>query len=493
MTSFVDSRLKVKAMVDKERNRVVFVECDANFADVLISFITMPMGTIVSLTEKQKLPKMGIGCLNNLYSSVKHLDSKYFRTRECREILMHPRNGVPTQCMYLKIRIDDVESLAYYSCLQGCSKTWSNIVQYYQRFCECGSPRKVVGRYFRDECNPVRAGAFLKGLNRFVISDDLLLMHPSSSSFFLSELELMDKSVLEVREFYIGENEVLNLLKSSLASKEALTQTLLHKNELLRGILFRGISRSSFKKSIFGFGKVGNRKYVRVKLFISKSKKIVCFAEAGVDFVDLVFSFLTIPLGYVLKQMQGAAFIDGCVDNLYNSIEDLDVEYFKSRNEKQMLLNPKIPPKFGYDNQLTGVEEVSCNVYFDTETAVIVVEDPKIPTLHGEGKGNRGFMAGQEMFTVTDTLNVIPISAVSRVDILNKLDVSLSDVQELVVHVGNKEARRLLVASFVSESALTRTFLKKWHNPIASVRRLLFCFLTIVAIVCLLYFCTAIL
>ncbi|WCJ20378.1 hypothetical protein M5689_002614 [Euphorbia peplus] len=459
--SFIGSRLKVKALVDTENNRVLFAESDEDFADILCSFMTIPVGTIVSLTEKQKLPKIGIGCMNILYSSVQNLDAKYFRTRECRQMLLLPRNGVPTKCSRLKIRTNGIDAPNYLSCTRGCLKSLRMIVHDYNRLCECGKPRKLLERYSRDESDPVKAGVFLKGLTRFVISDDLLLMHPSSSSFLLSELELVDESMIEVREFDIGEDEVLNLLKSSLASKEALSQTLLHKNEAHSGNLLRGRSCSSFKKIIRELGELENRKYVSVKLFISKSKKIVCFAEVVEDFLDLVFSFLTLPLGYVLKQMQGEDLIDGCVDNLYNSIKDLNVKYFRSRNERKMLLNPKIPPKFGYDNQLTGVEEVSCNAYFDSPTTVIIVEDQKIPTRYREEKSNRGFMAGPAMFTVTDNLNVIPISAVSRVNILNKLDVPLRDVEELVVHVGNIEARRLLVASFVSESALTHTFQKK--------------------------------
>ncbi|WCJ20388.1 hypothetical protein M5689_002623 [Euphorbia peplus] len=63
-------------------------------------------------------------------------------------------------------------------------------------------------------------------------------------------------------------------------------------------------------------------------------------------------------------------------------------------------------------------------------------------------------MAGLAMFTVTDNLSVIPISPISGLNILNKLDLPLCDVQERVVHVGNNEAVRLLVASFVSEPAL---------------------------------------
>ncbi|WCJ20375.1 hypothetical protein M5689_002611 [Euphorbia peplus] len=266
-------------------------------------------------------------------------------------------------------------------------------------------------------------------------------------------MEHSTASMLEVREFYIGKDEVIRLLKSSLVSKEALTRTLIQKNEPYKENLVKGGFTFSFKRNV-PLQEAENGK-VRVKLFISKSKKIVCFAEVGEDFLDLVFSFLTIPLGHVLKQMKGAS-TDGCIGYLYKSVEDLDVEHFKSSNEKQVLLNPKIPPKFGYDNQLTGVEEESCDIYFNTSTPARKVKDPKIPTDRKEDKSNGGFMVGPAMFTVTDNLSVIPFSAISRVTVLHKLNVPLSDIQERVVHVGKEEAVRLLVAS---ESVLTHTFL----------------------------------
>jgi hypothetical protein len=38
--------ISLKASVDKKSNRVVFVESDEFFVDILFSFLTMPMGTI---------------------------------------------------------------------------------------------------------------------------------------------------------------------------------------------------------------------------------------------------------------------------------------------------------------------------------------------------------------------------------------------------------------------------------------------------------------
>ncbi|WCJ20387.1 hypothetical protein M5689_002622 [Euphorbia peplus] len=96
--------------------------------------------------------------------------------------------------------------------------------------------------------DPVKAGVFLKGTTRLVIRDDLQLMHPTSSSNFslFSHLGVMDAtaSALEIREFDIEQDKVINLLKNSLISKEAFSQTLLKKNESHQAHLFGGSSCS---------------------------------------------------------------------------------------------------------------------------------------------------------------------------------------------------------------------------------------------------------
>ncbi|WCJ20376.1 hypothetical protein M5689_002612 [Euphorbia peplus] len=473
--SSVMGKIKVKALIDKDKNKVVFVESDEDFGDVLFSFFTIPMGTIVQLTEKP--PKIAIGCFNNLYSSVQNLDIKYFRTQACKQMLLHPRNEALPQCRRVKISIDDFASHTYFRC-ESSICFYSNPKMLYafndcKKHCVCGSSMQLIQvNAEKKPSNPVEAGVFLKGTTRLVISDDLYLMHPrisESYSLFL-RLQAMNAtaSALEVREFDIGQDEIINLLKNSVVSKQAFTQTLLRKNDLHEAHLFRGSSCSGSGSSLRNSqtGEAENGKII-VKLFISRTKNIVCFAEAEEDFVDLVFSFLTIPLTHLLKQIDNSS-IEGCMDHLYWGMERLDVEYFKSSKEKEVLLNPKIAPKFGYDNQLIiGVEEVSCDLYFNrlkslnkpTASIYITVTDPQIPN-DKEDKSNGGFMAGPATFTVSDNLSVIPISPISGISILKKLDVPLCDIKEKCVHVGNKEAVHLLVASFVSESALTRTFLQ---------------------------------
>ncbi|PQP98242.1 uncharacterized protein Pyn_15966 [Prunus yedoensis var. nudiflora] len=77
---------------------------------------------------------------------------------------------------------------------------------------------------------------------------------------------------------------------------------------------------------------------------------MVCYAEAGEEFVNLLFSSLTLPLGFIVKQMQDNS-MKGWIGQLYKSVQDLDERCLKSNNHKKMLVSPKLLPGFGYKKE----------------------------------------------------------------------------------------------------------------------------------------------
>ncbi|KDP46569.1 hypothetical protein JCGZ_08541 [Jatropha curcas] len=474
--------IELKALVDKANDRIIFAESDEDFADVLFSFLTMPIGTSVRLTNNQP-PITAIGCMNNLYASVENLNVKRFRTEACKTMLLRPKNGSATQYKDLKLKIDS-ETRQYFFCgkLDCITSECKLLSQYAGSYCDCGNAmNSSVTVDTIGSKDSIDGTAFAKEFTRFVISDELQVMPSSAAASFslISKFGIMDMSSTEERVFSIGFDEVLNLLKNLFVSKFPLTETFLRPKEL-----------PDFGKKTFQASSIIKHQLIRenarkenvkicARLFLSKSKKRVCYAEVGDDFVDLLFSFLTIPLGFIMKEMNGAH-SKGCIDYLYKSIMDLDSEkYFQTNVHKEILLSPKIAPDFGYENQLLGVKEVAhqlcylklssnglgfnVGISLDKPTSnrsiALRVKDPK--STYKSGKTGRGFMKGPAMFTVTDDLIVTPISQISGLSVLNKLNIPFNDIEELNVHVGNEEASRLLVASFMSESALTETFLQK--------------------------------
>ncbi|KAJ0102457.1 hypothetical protein Patl1_06243 [Pistacia atlantica] len=79
---------------------------------------------------------------------------------------------------------------------------------------------------------------------------------------------------------------------------------------------------------------------VKLKLLIDTEGKRVLFAEAGKDFVDFLFYIFSLPVGTVVKLLIGKSSV-GCLDKLYESIENLDETYMQPNQDKNSLLNPK--------------------------------------------------------------------------------------------------------------------------------------------------------
>ncbi|KAL6275732.1 hypothetical protein ACE6H2_019333 [Prunus campanulata] len=106
-----------------------------------------------------------------------------------------------------------------------------------------------------------------------------------------------------------------------------------------------------------------------------------------------------------------------------------------------MLLDPKVAPAL-VDGAKVKAEFV----------------DPK--SLNDADGSAQGFLKRRAMFMGEDSLIVRPVSPILGVSVLNELSVPFNDIEVRVVNVGKQEAYRLLVASFVTDSALTSVFLR---------------------------------
>ncbi|XP_062021107.1 uncharacterized protein LOC133737594 [Rosa rugosa] len=354
--------ISFKALVDKRSNKVIFIETDNDFVDVLFSFLTIPMGTIIRLARKHSLP-VETGCMNNLYASVENIDARIFQTGACKDMLLCPRSGAELHCKNLKLKINNGEPTQYFLCSEDCTYRYNLFSHYKDVLCECGEPmdNKIplsVGKLKKS--SSADGGVFCKGLTRFIITDDLEVMPPSSSVIcsLFTKLKVMDASTTEELAFNVGVGEVLEMLVCSLVSKMPLSETLLKlksQPNLSNEYPNQGIC---IEPQTVG-GCMNEEDTISVKLIICKSQKIVCYAEAGEDFVNLLFSFLTVPLGFIIKQIQDrSSSLKGSIEQLYKTVQDLDDEFFKSNYQKEILLNPKLYPGFCYENRLLGIEYV---------------------------------------------------------------------------------------------------------------------------------------
>ncbi|RWR95480.1 DUF674 domain-containing protein [Cinnamomum micranthum f. kanehirae] len=243
-----------------------------------------------------------------------------------------------------------------------------------------------------------------------------------------------------------------------------------------------------------------------LKLLIDKTGKRLLFAEAGKDFIDLLFSFLALPLGSVIRLLANKSPVDVSISSLYESVENLSETHIRSGLNKISLLDhvtPSLsscssrsqpPPLLLYSDTDSKTEATTkwyyytCgnhgNHYYDSgrQEYVSDVKGTACPscgrameiraeyvaptTSGGDGKGERsreegGFVRGVVTYMVMDDLEVTPMSTISSIALLTKFNVrDVGALEEKVVKVGAEEVLSLLKASLQSKTALTDVFLK---------------------------------
>lgn len=211
--------ISLKVLVDKEKKRVIFAECGHDLVDILFSFLTTPIGTIIKLALTNSLT-MGIGSMNNLYKSVKKMDVQHFRAKGYRAMLLIPRNGAESHCKNLKLRIDNADTKLFYCASRDCLASKFKLLSYYKHvLCECGNSMRYAKFLIENTASKCSSsaveeeGVFVKALNRYMISDDLQVMPlcAAGTVALLSKSGVSDWSTIEERSFNLGVTEVCKM------------------------------------------------------------------------------------------------------------------------------------------------------------------------------------------------------------------------------------------------------------------------------------------
>ncbi|KAJ7950204.1 DUF674 family protein [Quillaja saponaria] len=477
MASRQDQTLPLKLFIDKEKQCVVMAEARREFVDILFSFLTLPMGTIIRLVSKQQSAQQPLPGINNLYQSVNKLGTVDLRSEFCKRMLLFPRNPCETLCTKTKIVVDDTEPTKYSLCSNDhCSRNRNGgekLVSFFlDARCSCGKLMdrdvdELENKNVNEEKNG--DGVFVKGAAMFLISDDLEIMPNSlgNSVTLLVKHDYRDFNQLKEVSLNVGLKEILDILKHALISNSTLTDVFLKKAATKVECLDSHLTKLEPKVT-------SNDKKIDIKVIVSKSKTKILYADASEEFVDFLFSFLTIPLGSVIKLLGGNSFL-GCLDNLYKSVENLMNSSWCTESGS-MLLNLGVASKYSCQSQLLNIhEENPPQLYYGIvmdrnsmwgwsgkisktddaleETEPLTLIDPRCPP--GQAVAYVGFMKKPALFVVDDDLQVTPLSSTSSISFLKKLSISLEDFEEQVVGIGEKEALNLLRASLTSNSVLS--------------------------------------
>ncbi|KAI4985599.1 hypothetical protein ZWY2020_018229 [Hordeum vulgare] len=194
--SFPESKIKI--FYDTYKNKVMYAECNREFVDLLMGFLTYPVSCVIKHT--------GAGtchlgrCFDNMYSSVSNLANAGHFTGGLPSVMLQDPSIMPFDVLS-NIMSDRCRAL---DCR--CRKdTMPELA------CYCFHPEIVKAR-------------------RYVVGDDLLIHQATAMSVMKYWSGRNKASVLEM-DITIGKLEAVTLLRTALTSKTALTKVFINKLE----------------------------------------------------------------------------------------------------------------------------------------------------------------------------------------------------------------------------------------------------------------------
>ncbi|KAL0800860.1 hypothetical protein Bca101_056035 [Brassica carinata] len=237
---------------------------------------------------------------------------------------------------------------------------------------------------------------------------------------------------------------------------------------------------------------MGNSVKFRLKLHIDEKRNKVVLAEAEQDFVDVLLSLLTLPVGNVARLLENHKTFPGvlqCYKNLNKSVADMGINHFETEACKTMLMDVRsskdihrrrlkmnmsytYPTKFFVCPSFLKSDPHSHSTYSNFNSTrcrcgdlmtsqILVPEEEQVE----EGIGNNEdgvFVNCRSSFIITDDLKVTSNSIAVLMKVLNDQGYAgFSDLKETLIDVGFEEVRTILGCLFTSEAALTCAFLRK--------------------------------
>ncbi|KAL3635464.1 hypothetical protein CASFOL_020011 [Castilleja foliolosa] len=455
-------KFPLKVVLNKQKTKVLYAEANSEFTDVLLSFLTLPLGTIVRVLQKHD-PSFSFGSIATLYKGLASLDSVHFRTEGFKQMLLNPRTSSEVARHKLKLNIDDTdEPTKYYRCASpDCCFDDYLYVSIYRGMitCDCGkSTLSKEIKFDKDSISRFADDGFsgVYTTSHFIISDDLQIFPSVTGNVirFLSNMGITDMDdQTELMDVTLGFKEIMDLLKGSLLSDILLSDIVLKKRRVesfaLKYELGTLVPSNLKSLTFYSIASV-------VKAIIQKSTNKLIYVEGDDKFVEFLFSLLTIPLGGIEHLLGGSTKLK-FVDNLYRTLRETNGDmYLKKGWTKYMLLNPKLP--LGYttsDSQLLPLnEEDPLDMCFKEGYLSIAYSTDNLVGFKSP-KGRRNYVKGTSMYMVTDDLVVTHLCTTSCFSTLNLLKVPLSDVREMELKIGLKEALRILAASLTSTRCLS--------------------------------------
>ncbi|XP_042497954.1 uncharacterized protein LOC122076614 [Macadamia integrifolia] len=226
----------------------------------------------------------------------------------------------------------------------------------------------------------------------------------------------------------------------------------------------------------------GSSQTINLKVLIDKKNNRVVMAEAESDFVDILFNFLTMPMGTIVRLISKhpEPANSGSLTSLYQWVENLDEQLLQNQACKSMLLHPKNPYEEEYGRKLKlNIDATKYYICADWNCSrenyglfsafkndrcnCGKMMDREIRRNKEYVAGDGGvFVFGKSKFMVTDDLQVKSISPATIVTLLDKVGIKdKRSLQETTLNIGSEEILNLLKRSLFSKTPLTDVFVRK--------------------------------
>ncbi|XP_020196430.1 uncharacterized protein [Aegilops tauschii subsp. strangulata] len=408
MSSDGEPTVAVKLFIDKEKKKVLFAESNKDFVDVLFSFLTLPLGTIVRLFDKQSQ----VGCLDELYKSVEVLGPDHFQTKACKAMLLSPLNAAAIRCNRLKVKVVD-KNLMYRCKNTSCGhSTFSSVPD---AICSCG--------------------------HVFIVTDDLQVA-PASTRVMFSLIEkygIPEKVNIQEKVLQLNSAKMIGLFRRALLTKQVLTglyfDVAIPPNAADMCVLPDNMFAKQALETDPKF------KAIKIRLVHAKDDSVL-YAEVGQDFVDIVFGILTTPLGTMLKTFTELPRI-GCIGSIYKSV----VASVKQECQG-LLLSPNLAPFFGCSSNVLQVEELVRRCLWIGSTCCI--------ELNPKSTSDRAYIKGGPMnFMVTDDLQVRPFCLINTLEFLRASKIPKDKLVEKELTLNKTQVMKLVGPAFGTSKALS--------------------------------------
>ena len=211
-----EAKISLKVMVHKAKNRAIYAEADSSFVDILFSFMTLPLATLVRVLGKCPDHKVqALWSLKNLYQSLTDLPANYLATDESKHMLLNPRSSSYDICRKLKIKIDDTEPLNYFICCRNFICTRRIGAQFsIHNIAKCSYCGSLMSKEIRSEDVVTNTGGgcgvFVSDVTTFILTEDLRVFPNATgvSIQLLCDFGISDASQLEERNLDVGLEQV---------------------------------------------------------------------------------------------------------------------------------------------------------------------------------------------------------------------------------------------------------------------------------------------